>query len=289
MKIAVSSDWHVDTVTAGVEREPELRDHIDALALFGRRHRSEGTGLIVLGDYFDPGTRRDCERASFLIDAWRLLRPEFDWTVWLAGNHDVVERCTFSPGSQSLDFSTVLTPLRACVDGDTAWHEPTVVAELAWAIRHVSASMLDEQGKGGVCVLALPFVAACVRKEMAKVPLDTDGNAVALARDWLVENETGILVIAGHRTIAGIHPGSETTDMPRGGDYPIPPAALELARQNPKRVVVVNGHYHEPQTFMHEGVPISIPGCPFRATFGEVDGPDRGFIVIDTDVIRAGW
>ena len=286
MKIAVSSDWHVDTVTAGVEREPELRDHIDALALFGRRHRSQGTGLIVMGDYFDPGTRRDCERAAFLIDAWRMLRDHYDWSVWLAGNHDVVERCSYDAEQNVLDFSTVLTPLRACVDSGDEWHGRTVVAEQAWAARHMAAG---ESGWADVAVLALPFVAACVRKEMGKVAPDSDGNAVELARDWLNEHEDRILIIAGHRTIVGIHPGSETTDMPRGGDYPIPPAALELARQNPKRVVVVNGHYHEPQTFVHEGVPISISGCPFRATFGEVDGPDRGFIVIDTDVIRAGW
>lgn len=272
MKIVLSSDLHIDAVTAGVERMPELNDHVDELVAFGKAN--PGSSLVVMGDYFDPGGRRDVVYAAWIIQACRRLREAFERTIWLAGNHDVLE---MTPPESGWPHTT-LSPLHDATYDDDDVQVVTLPYWTEWGT-----------GDESIHFVGLPFVASAVRRHGDDLVGRMEMTAFHSVRNRITTlTPRGQIVVAGHRTIAGIVPGSETEDMPRGGDYPFPEAALQLYRDFPGRVVLANGHYHEPQVFSLDGCPIVIPGCPFRATFGELGGPDRGFVVIDTDAMTPG-
>ena len=77
--------------------------------------------------------------------------------------------------------------------------------------------------------------------------------------------------------LPGIHPGSETEDMPRGREVLFP------GEQTRGAVARMNGHYHARQTHgLGDGGPdVIIPGSLARLGFGE-ESNEPGFLLVDT-------
>jgi len=78
-------------------------------------------------------------------------------------------------------------------------------------------------------------------------------------------------VIFAHLNVPGMHPGEETTEMPRGREVMFP---LDFAKK--ERPMLVNGHYHRAAT-----LPVYIPGSLARLTFGE-EAYDPGFAILNS-------
>jgi DNA repair exonuclease SbcCD nuclease subunit len=130
MKIVVSSDWHGDHVTMGVSRHAEIRAAVKTTVDVAIGVKADA--YLFLGDLCDPegpGVFRSIEMATWA--ALTLARAGVP-SLWLAGNHDVLE-----DGSGE----TTLTPLRPLTGG-------IVVAELPGVY-----------GVGSLDVVALPFTA----------------------------------------------------------------------------------------------------------------------------------
>jgi DNA repair exonuclease SbcCD nuclease subunit len=227
-RVVVSSDWHVDAATYGVQRLGDVsravHETVDSAVV------EKADLYLFLGDLSDPDDGPwALQAAAFSIQvATRLARNGIpSW--WVAGNHDVVEDGT---------GMTTLSPLRALDLPEVRVFEVPELAPIPGRSKH---------SKDPVQLLALPYTATSRAYEPRSV--------VAHHRDAMGERA----VVAGHLQLEGIHPGEETTEMPRGRDVRFPigdcrPGWLKL-----------NGHYHERQ--VHQGV--HIPGSVVRLSFGE--------------------
>lgn len=94
----ITSDWHLDAVTAGVKRFSEVADTVETLL---RKAEGDGAGFVFGGDLCDPGALDSHRCTGFAVHlATSYLAPK----LWLTGNHDIVE-----DGHQT----TTLDPVRA--------------------------------------------------------------------------------------------------------------------------------------------------------------------------------
>lgn len=227
MKYLFTSDWHLDHTTDGHARFDEVSaavDHSVKVAI------EEKVGLYVFaGDLSDPdGFAVHRAQAKAAETAVRLKKAGIK-SLFVAGNHDVVED-GFG--------TTVLSPLAA--------------SELALVYEAPSVIQLPDDR----LLIALPFTprshmyepAAFVRQLGAKLPAKV--------------RQSNRIVVVGHLGLAGINPGSETTEMPRGREVLWP--LEELKKWFPK-AVLVGGHYHKAQEY--KGV--NIIGSLARLTHGE--------------------
>ena len=261
MKILLTSDWHLDAVTAGVPRLDEIGPYVEEL--LGVIAREKINFVFHLGDLFDPGSMLGALYTANVIDiAGRLADSGAEAVVWVAGNHDVIE---------SSRGATTLSPLAAAVRagrigaGDGA---ETHVVERPTFLELVGYDIPNLR------VVALPYVARAVER----MPGHDDLRAAAFAEAAALGDKWPLVVI-GHLTVPGALVGSETTDMPRGRDLDFP--LEEVSRLNP--ALVAAGHYHRAQTVDHGGLVVVIPGSPHRLTFGERDDTRKGFTVIELE------
>lgn len=252
MRILVTSDWHVDASTAGVERAAELESYVAALAARLEDTRKPRVDVLIhAGDFADPGSLYDCRWIATIMRHVAVLHRRVGRSIWIAGNHDVIE----TSGGWSM-----LTPLaEAAIAG---WCEGIEIVE--------APSLIGIDGVGFLC---LPYVARSVEKAPKYRDFYTDALEEAGRRRKLV--------VVGHLSIPGITPGSEE-EMPRGREMIFP--VDEIAEFRP--AVVINGHYHARQTFAARtssggNLPIEIPGAPIRFTFGERDDGARGWLEIE--------
>lgn len=242
MRVVVASDWHVDWSTLGVSRWKEIEAAVTESVDYAIKNEA---GLYLFpGDLADPDTGGASWRAAALIitAATRLSRAGVR-LVAIPGNHDVCE-----DGSGK----TTLTPLAALEDllpGVYVAEEPRLI----W--------LGGDPGKY-LYVLALPFTAA-------SHGYDTQLTACAL---WPEEPGARVIVLS-HLTVPGIHPGTETTEMPRGREVLYPFHSTERA------ILRVQGHYHHRQLFTapDNGPPLVIPGAIARLAFGE-ENNDPSFL-----------
>lgn len=247
MKILVSSDWHLDAVTAGVRR---IHEHDDYHRAIVDCVIAEGIELVLLlGDYFDPGTMAAHRCSERLMWAVGELAQMGILVVVLAGNHDVVE------GGDS----TVLSPmLAASVRGFGGDNVVVVEEPTAFEAR-------------GVVVLALPYVARANRGLYAP---DRMAELYSHARE--LGRGLPVIVIA-HLTVTGAQMGSESEEFARGSELLLP--VDDIAKLSP--ALVLNGHYHRPQTVHAGRVDVVIPGSPQRLTFAEEGDYEKGFLVVE--------
>lgn len=187
---------------------------------------------MFLGDLTDPDSDGLTFRSQKLLmqTALRLQRHGIKF-IGIAGNHDV---------SESGDGATVLTPLTALDDDDSAIY----IAERPRLI-HLAADL---------AVLCLPFLPT-------SHGVDQDEVTRAL---WPKKER---VIVISHLSIPGVMPGEETNEMPRGREITYPFEATKNA------VLRFNGHYHQRQDFDpgDGGPPIIIPGSLARLTFGQQD------------------
>ena len=185
---------------------------------------------LFLGDLCDPDANRAPRCVAKAIQVDSQLKGVGIRTRWLTGNHDVIE-----DGSGT----STLTPLKAA-----------------------GAAVIDEPMTAnidGVSFIWLPFTPRCKHYDSA-----------AFVRSAFVQSgETGLVIMAGHLSVAGIDFGSETKDMPRGRDMWLPIG--DAAERWGDRVLMLNGHYHVGQSDSRPmyGGGLHIPGSLQRLTFGE--------------------
>jgi len=254
MRFLVSSDWHVDAITAGVERLPELAEYVSALET--AIHEHEVDTVLNLGDLWDPGSIQDARWATFVYESFLHLGAATRvgrtssmscGLVAIPGNHDVID--TSSPMS-------TLSPLRVTDPRCVRVLEAPTVLEL-----------------GQVAYLALPYVSRAYER--------TDDYRRALGeafeRAHKLRNGGFSIVVGGHLSFDGMHPGSESTDMAHGREVPFPVQLVEELRP----ALVVNGHYHARQTIRRGELDIEIPGAPITFTFGEAKDGGHGFLIVE--------
>lgn len=257
MKILLTSDWHLDAVTAGVPRLGEFSKYIGKIVQAVKEHDVDI--IAVLGDYFDPGKMNGPELTSVIFDAAdRLGGSGADRVIWIAGNHDVVE----SPGGW-----TTISPLDYAIDNGAFCHgnEGKCAHHCVFQRPTFSRFTNDEFG-----VLALPYTS---RSSNASEELST---ALASAEEHRSAEKP--VIVLGHLSVPGAVQGSESKEMARGRDSDLP--FDSIAKLSP--ALVANGHYHKAQVVKGPGgIDVLIPGSPHRFTFGERNDSDKGFLIVD--------
>jgi DNA repair exonuclease SbcCD nuclease subunit len=89
MKFLFTGDWHLDAITAGVERFDDVSTSLDWVA---RVAQEEGVAhVIFLGDLCDPDANRAPRCVARAIGFAEHLHETGINTWWLTGNHDVIE------------------------------------------------------------------------------------------------------------------------------------------------------------------------------------------------------
>lgn len=212
MKIVLTSDWHLDAMTDGVPRYEEIEalvDHSVNVAI------EEAAGLYVMaGDLCDPDGWNAVRGMAKAIEVAVKLDNAGIPSVWVAGNHDVVEDGM---------GTTTLTPL---VSADIAYHVFEEPGEV----------IVKNHGKGGdLHIVGLPFTPR-------SHAYDPDGVVKGLSRPRKGEQT----LVLGHLNIEGIATGSETNEMARGREVFWP---LDVIKRKWPGVTMLAGHYHQAQEF----------------------------------------
>lgn len=246
MKLLVTSDWHLDAITAGIERGPEIMRAVEQTTAAAR---DEGVHVyLMLGDLCDPDAARAPRCGAYAIRVASDLAAAGIVSRWLVGNHDVIE-----DGSGS----SVLSPLAAAAE-----RLPLSTPEGRDNLGAPAVAVYERPTHeyiGGVGVLALPFV-----------PRVHAYDPEAVLDDFA---DRDVDVVIGHLNVPGVVPASESDEMARGRQVWLP---VEEIRRRWPGALVLNGHYHRQQ--VADGV--AIPGALARLTFGEA-AHEPAFLVVE--------
>lgn len=205
MKFFLSGDWHGDASTNGLDRFDEIQSAAFSIAKQATMHLD--SVFIFGGDLCDPDTTRSFRAIALAISIAMYLEKNGIPSIWIAGNHDVIENDR---------GSTTLEPLKAVAEKSNL----ISVHETAWPIVI-----------GNRRVVALPFAARTAMYEPA--------NAV---ENFATFNPH---LVVGHLTVPSAERGSESDDFARGRDMIFPVETCR--RLWGDRVRLVNGHYHRRQ------------------------------------------
>ena len=227
MKALFTSDWHLDWTTDGHARFDEVAKAVDHSVDVALQEQVEFYGFV--GDLSDPDSHAVHRSQAKAQQVATKLAAHGIISVWVAGNHDVVEDGY---------GTTVLSPLAASNRG-TVYEAPgfTVLGN-------------------GVVLVVLPFTPRSHAYEPAMFIRKLGTQMPAKQR------QSRSVLVLGHLGLNGINPGSETNDMPRGREVYWP--LEELAKWFPN-ATLVGGHYHKAQEY--KGV--TIVGSLARLTHGE--------------------
>lgn len=210
MKIVVTSDWHLDALTDGVPRWEEVEAAVDYSVDVAIQQRA---GLYIFGgDLCDPDGWNSTRAIAKAISVALKLDNAGIPSIWVAGNHDVVE--------DGLG-TTVLTPL--------------VSAEVAYHVFEQPGEIIFTGGKQDLHIVGLPFT-----------PSSHAYDPVTTVRDMSKPRAGEQTIVLGHLNLEGISAGSETTEMARGRDVFWP---IDALKKKWPQAVLVGGHYHHAQQF----------------------------------------
>jgi len=197
-RVIVTGDWHLDAVTAGVERSEELTASAWAVARYAigdprREVIRTPTVFLFVGDLTNPDDKRCFRAMATACQIARALSHHDIPSIWLTGNHDVVEDGYRSHTLMCLqgieDCYVVDAPMWITVEGLTIW--------------------------------CLPYTART-----------HNYNPATVIKGW----DSVPHLVAGHLMIEGIQPGSETQDFARGRDVFLP--LEEITRVAPRARIV---------------------------------------------------
>jgi DNA repair exonuclease SbcCD nuclease subunit len=207
MKVIVTADWHLDSVTLGVSRFDDLSVALRQLMTTALQERPRL--FLFLGDLCNPDRGARTLKAISTVALYARMLAENDIeSVWLAGNHDVVD---------SSDIVSSLTPLGSM------------------PFLHVVEKLGSMQIDGWHFVF-LPYISRVLQAEI-------DVRRF-VERECVLAADKGLrTVIAGHCThIDGAVNGNETTLMPRGRTMAFP---TDIGKRY--GAIMFNGHYHTRQ------------------------------------------
>lgn len=242
-KFFVSSDWHVDAVTAGFRRRDDVARSVWKVVEAAKAVEDPKDAVFVfLGDLCDPDSSGGTiAGAELSIRVAAALGHAGIINFWIPGNH-----CVVSDGS----LLTSLSPLYAAQDAGCL--PKTFVYEEPHQISF-----------GGYLLHFLPFVS-----------LASAYDPDATVREWAEAPRMSekVSMFFGHLQVEGAKLGSETYDMPRGRDVAFPVEAVKLF---PNRTCF-NGHYHLRQLVGE----VLVPGALERLTFDE-ESNVPGFLVVE--------
>jgi DNA repair exonuclease SbcCD nuclease subunit len=231
----ITSDWHLDAVTCGV---PRFNDVVSAVEqpIEAAKALGESCIFIFAGDLADPDSTSVHRCVEYAAATARVLDEYGVRSVWMRGNHDVVEdgsdKSTLSGLAGAFGSSSLVT-----------------VVEHPQSVRF-----------GGKELLFLPYPSRAR-------PCDF-GNLLAGALHK--SQRTRPFAVFAHLAVEGARMASESHDMARGKDHAFPWG--DVGKAPP---LLFNGHYHEGQTVKRlvEGEPVElhIPGSPVVFNFGEVE------------------
>ena len=233
MKMLVTSDWHMDAKTMGVERFTEIQiavRHTVDVAI-----ERDIDLYVFLGDLMDP----DCGSISYRIIRYVLsvikrLSDVGIASLWVAGNHDVMH---------DGHGTTTLSPIGGVESSLSSHLYPT---DVRYASHPCEVIVHTRNGEQTRCV-ALPY--------------PTDKSKLNVYKD-ICEGA----VVFSHLNLEGMIPGEESHEMARGQDHYLP------LRDMPTPRAIFNGHYHKAQSYALHGCPVvQIPGSLAKLTFGEQD------------------
>lgn len=229
-------------MTSGVDRFDDISK---AIAKVISAAKEDGGPVYFLGDWSDPQNARTTRCEAHAIGVAVVLRTEGVSSVWLTGNHDVIE-----DGYNS----HILLPLKKYAETTaycTVIDKPTVFVP-----QHSNYQ-----------IIALPYTSRAAA-------YDPEAFIEHAAK---VVDPTLPVVIMGHLDVEGITPGSEIAEMPRGRQVFWPLKAI--AKHFPK-ARLFGGHIHKRQLWRAHGVELQIVGSLDRLSFSEEhDSP--GFLVVD--------
>lgn len=117
MRLIVTSDWHLDASTGGLER---WNDVAGAIALVAGEVTADDV-FIFLGDLCDPDANRMPRCCAYAIGMHLVVEQKGARARWITGNHDVIEdgsgTSTLSPLHVLAPESVHVEPAVECIDG----------------------------------------------------------------------------------------------------------------------------------------------------------------------------
>lgn len=229
----ITSDWHLDAITSGVERFDELKRAVDSVVAKAILNKVDF--FIFLGDLTDPHTSRAYRADKLATEtATRLAQAEVN-SIWLVGNHDVIED---GRGTHTL------MGLAGC-------------AAANGSIYVVDRPVIFRNGFNSIDFLCLPYPSATTSFDVLE-------EGVAMLKS---SNARTVVVFSHLNLNIGVREGSESKDMRKGRDVYLPIQELQaVASSMGKRIYFFNGHYHKHQI---DKTSVSIPGSLARLRFDE--------------------
>lgn len=242
-RLLVTSDWHGDALTCGVNRFDDVEAGAQETVDFLRTEKVDG--YLMLGDLTDPDNVRSYRSVALAISIATSTQAMKVPSIWLAGNHDVIEDGY---------GTTTLSPLRGIKPLCTVVEQPMfgVVAALH------------------AYFVCFPFVARHQTYDAVEHVADAFEDYEAHGKGWPV-------IVLSHLNVEGAQTGSESTTLARGRDHNLP---VEQIAQAFPDALVLQGHYHKPQVIESHGIKIHIPGSLERLRFDE-ENDECGFLVVE--------
>lgn len=239
MKILFTGDWHLDRMTAGFDRFDDVREAIGQTV--NAAMENEVDLYVFLGDLANPNNIRSHRAMATAIGVAETLRRAAIDSIWIVGNHDVIE-------DGSIDFDgdaySTLSPLKAA--GFDVFSKPAMCSHFIKIIQ----------------IVAFPFPAShLIYDPIAEIEKITN-----------IDSNLPILVV-GHLSLSGAKLGSESVEMTRGRTIEWPVAAIKEYWPN---AIMVGGHYHRQQTCSG----VMFPGSLARLGFDE-ETNTPGYLILE--------
>lgn len=210
MKILFTSDWHLDRITAGFDRFDDVSKAVFETVSFACDNKIDL--YIFLGDLANPNNVRSHRAASIAIRSAMLLSNHGIDSIWMVGNHDIIEDGTSDSDREPYSTLSVLKAAGSDV-----------------------ASVPKLFDKGRIAIIALPYPAS-------NRIYDPNDAIAELAPKAVLADKA---LVVGHLSLSAAVLGSESTDMARGRGIEWP---VDTIRSMLPDAVMIGGHYHRAQT-----------------------------------------
>lgn len=241
MKILLTGDWHLDWITEGIRRYNDIECKIWEIVDYAKEIKVDY--FVFLGDLCNPNTSRSHRSIACAINVARSLEFDGIKSLWITGNHDVIE-----------DGSGDHTLMALSEAGFLVYDRPN------------SEIITSVDSSQDMLVIALPYTSMVNDYDSAEF-------MSSCANHYRDRSKRMPVLVIGHLHIEGMIPGSENIEMSRGRIVVWP---IRMIMDLFPNAIVAGGHYHK-------GDPsgkILIPGSLARLTFGESDN-ELGIIVVE--------